>query len=234
MKIREVDIANKTIEYFKKKYKDAELFQEVQIGERGSRIVDIVLKKEDILWAIEIKLNLSLALLDQGWRNLRYFNKSSIVFATIVNTKIPSFKRPTNRARDFAYKIATDYGIGLFKIRIDRYELKDIISDPWQIQEPQLKRLPMFRDSVYLCEEHKTFAKAGNSNSKRWTPFQRTKIKLIEYVKNNNGCKLKEVLQNIDHHYASVNSGINSMRDLINRKIVKEVYCENGKIYLVD
>lgn len=229
--MKESDLAKKAIEYFEKE--GFEVFQEVQLSGYGSRVVDIVLKKDNILWGIEIKKNLSLALLDQGWRNLRYFNKSAIVFSKSVNYSILSFKRSENRARNFAFKIAEDYGIGLFQIEVDKKrDGQIVIWEPESKLEPKLIEKPVFKDSIFLCDRHKSFAEAGNSNGKRWTPFQATKENLIKYIKKNEGCKLRNALQNIEHHYSSINSGVSCLSGLIKNGIIKELNYDKGKLFL--
>ncbi len=148
--MKESDLAKQLIESFDGT--GYEIYQEV---ETPMGIADIVLKYSNFIWSIEVKTSLSLAVIAQARNNLRYFNFSSIC--------VPRPRFGYSNGSQFAHEICRHYGIGIFKIRYG--EVTEVKA---KFQRKALTK------SISLHDVQKTFAEAGNSEGRRWTPFQQT------------------------------------------------------------
>ena len=115
------------------------------------------------------------------------------------------------------------YGIGIFVV--------DSYNDVSEIQKAKFNR-KVLSNLIQVVEQHKYFAKAGNSEGKYFSPFKQTKHNLINYVRKYDGCALKDAMDSIRHHYASLSSATASMRQWINSEIIDELYIENGKVFV--
>jgi hypothetical protein len=209
-KLKETDIAKKLIDSFAGT--GYEIFQEVTTP-NGS--ADIVLRY-GFTWAIEVKLGMSLTVLAQARYNLRYFNYSSIC--------IPG-KAINGKTFNFGREICKEWGIGIFIVPAHN-EVRELLTA--KIQRNVLKK------HITLIDAQKTFAEAGNSDGKRWTPFAQTVESLKYYIKNNPGCRLKIALQEIDHHYSSLSSAQSSIRQWVNDGVIKGIVINRGICNLID
>ena len=210
--MKETDLAKKIIIYLENcKWN---VYQEVQIG-TGGRVVDIVAIQNNISWIIEVKLCLSMKLLEQAF-NHRYS-------ANYISIAIPN--KNVNKVADMFMK---HYGIGGLKLVNEQYE-------HWQVYEfraPRLNRKIAHYSNVrrWINDKHKYYAEAGNSMGKRWTPFQETCDQIRNFVQKNPGCTLKDLMSNINHHYHSSISARSSISYWIREGIIKNIYTKkNGK-----
>jgi hypothetical protein len=177
--MKEVDLAAKVIDYLSAQH--WEIYQEVAAC--GS-IADIVAVQGQLLWVIECKTSLSLGLIGQAfeWRKRAHF----------VSVAVPPKK--WTKAREVARIILKNYGIGMLNI-------KEHYAD--QAEKPMLNRKAYAQDiRKRLCDKHKTWARAG-SHSGYWTPFQETSRCVLATVRKNPGVSLKELIDDIKHHYSS-------------------------------
>lgn len=63
-----------------------------------------------------------------------------------------------------------------------------------------------------LKEEQRSFAQAGSRGGAHWTPYKQSCIRIEQYVRNNNGCGLKEVIDELGKlHYANPSSARHSL-----------------------
>ena len=207
--MKEVELAKYIIESLTEAGYD--IYQEVAVS---GGVVDIVVKGHNFYWAIETKTSFSFDVLAQACRNVRYFNFSSI--------GIPGAHQ-WSKGRNFARNVAMTYGIGIFEVN-----RQNIV---YEVQKARFNRKAS-TDNICLLDEHKYFAKAGNAEGKYFTPFQDSKRNLIKYIQFHNGCSLKNAMDAVRHHYSSLSSATNSMRQWINTGVIKELYIENGKVYL--
>lgn len=183
--MKETDLAKKVIDWLQDQKWD--VYQEVQIF-GGGEIADIVAKQGPLVWVIETKTSLSLAVIGQAYDWLHYSN--------YVSVAVPTGKRRIG----FAAHILRTYGIGL--LRVNRYET-EWSSSVSEVEHPILQRRVGKYLSEALNEGHKTYAEAGNNEGKRWSPFKQTCLEIYRYVRVNEGCTLKDVLNSVDHHYTS-------------------------------
>jgi len=195
---------------------DFEIFQEVQIYEGiGSPVVDIVAKQGNILWSIETKTSFSMDVLAQAFWNKRYFHYSSVCIS----------HKNDSKARQFAFRVASKFGIGVFVIWPDGASR--------EIEKAKFNR-KAFTSQIKLNEQQKTYAKAGNNNGSRWSPFQQTKENLIRYVTKNEGDRLSSLVAEISHHYNTPSTAAGCIRQWINNGVIKELRIDRGRVFLND
>jgi len=214
----ETELAEQVIKYLKDlKW---EVYQEVQIASYGS-IADIVAVKNGLVWIIECKLSLSLDVIGQAECWTRHANYTSVaVPASLKDSK----------GRDFAYKILKQYGIGCFEMpHPDSYSYRSHLQ---RIQSKLNRTAITSLIKRSLCEEQKTWAKAGNSKGSRYTPFQDTTNQILRAVANKPGMTFKELMNEINHHYSSDTCARSSILQWIHRGVIKGVRLKlKGKNY---
>jgi hypothetical protein len=161
-----------------------EVYQEVDL-KQGS-VADIVAVMGRRIWIIECKRSFSFSVMSQAFRWRRHANWCSIA--------IPAPKQRYDE-REFRNQICRDYGIGI--IHDGKYDVTEAI--------PAVLNRKINPDVILkqLVEEHKTYAVAGNSSGKRWTPFQNTCRSILNYVSNHPGCNLESLISSIETHYSS-------------------------------
>lgn len=184
--MKEVDLARKVIEWLIDQKWD--VYQEVQPFAYGP-IADIVAKQGKLIWVIESKVTLSLQVIGQA------FHWTS--FANYVSVAVPSSRRG---APGFTQHVLNIFGIGMLKISEQYFEREQYVRE---VVHPKLHRAigNYLLDS--LNDGHKIYAEAGNNEGKRWSPFKETCLQIYRYVRVNEGCTLKDVLNSVNHHYAS-------------------------------
>lgn len=172
--VKEQEFAEKIIDYLH--IHSWEVFQEVYVG----RVADIVAVKHNLSWIIECKMSASLKVIEQAYSWIGYANYISIA---------------TPSTNYFFNKVLLNYGIGSICFGNNTVFVSN---------QAKLKRSILKKDiRNYLCNEQKTYAKAGNNERKVFTPFIKTKLSIQEFVKHNNGCTLKQLVEGIEHHYCS-------------------------------
>jgi len=174
-----------------------------------------------ILWAIEVKTSLNLAVISQAnyWLHRTHY----------VSVAVPVVKR-TN-ARDFAFSLLSNLGIGLLKVGEIGYRKTIGVEE---MIPPKLHRKVSLnhnyrsysRTCKLLNEKQKTYAPAGNSYGRRWSPFKDTCDQLAALVKKLPGISMKEALDKITHHYSSVSSARGSLSHWISEGKVLGVRIE--------
>lgn len=188
-----------------------DVYQEVEISRNGHR-ADIVAVHGSVLWVVETKLSLSLDLIDQvnWWHG----------FAHFASVAIP---RSEHRSH-FGSWICAHLGIGVLSVskngaieqtsgRMDRKAFADYLRK-------------------VLTPEHKTFAAAGNADSLRWTPYQRTCRALAQLVAAKPGICLKDAIADTEHHYVSDNTARACIRHWLDCGKVRGVRLEREGRYL--
>ncbi len=206
--MKETEIAKPLIRWLEAQLWD--VYQEVQI-EWGGRIADIVGVRKGIVWVLELKTSLTASVVEQAlyWR----YNSH---YASVVTP--PRYRGAKGRW------VLEDYmrwkGLGWAVASSDTCGGKRYHDNVTEHIAPKLHRkahVERLRES--LDEAHKTFAEAGSSNGKRWTPFQATAKEVRRLVKENPGCTLKFLVENCKHHYATAAS----FKSAIPKYIMSEV-----------
>ncbi len=164
-----------------------EVYQEVQ-PQRNGAVADLVAVRRQVVWVIECKRSLSLALLEQahGWLGR----------AHCVSIATPRARRQP-RGHQFAAEALRLTGMGWLEV------------DPSGRGEPVAQRVkPAIGRTAAVAplraaldERHKTYAPAGNAQSRRWTPFQRTSEAIRATVAAQPGILLSDLVVALAHHY---------------------------------
>lgn len=187
---------------------DWTVYQEVQRYERG-KIADIVATRGKLIWVIETKLSLGFDVLEQAhyWR----------CHAHYVSVGVPPVKGGLN----FKEVVLRRFGIGC--LVIGRY------GHEWTIREevkPEMNRrlIPGLREK--LRPEHQTWARAGNARGERFSPFKATCRAVAEFVAENPGTSLKQMLSCVSTHYRSTSTAHSALAGWIEDGKVKGVRLE--------
>lgn len=203
----EVELGKVVVKYLRDYHWD--VYQEVQV-EEGGRVADIVGVRGNITWIIECKTSMNLGVIEQasGWKP----------YGTYISICIPEIHRWNKNARNgvFGKEVCRMFGIGCLEL--------DKLGGVKETVRPELRRWADSKDLISrLCEEQKTWALAGAKGG-HFTPFKLTCKLIRNYVRQNQGCKLREVIDSIKHHYASPASAYSSLKKLIEENIIKGVY----------
>ncbi|MFH0972067.1 MAG: hypothetical protein V1835_05890 [Candidatus Micrarchaeota archaeon] len=211
--MKETDLAEKVIEYLH--HNRWKVYQEVQLW-RGSKRADIVAAQGPLLWVIETKLTLSLSLIYQAlqWRKDAHF----------VSIAIPAPGRHSNGAGNY---FCRKEGIGILAVDVFR-------TDPvYERLRPVLFRKAHIEHiKSHLCDQQKTFAKAGNAEGKYWTPYQETCQNINAAVRLQPGIILKDLIDTVKHHYASKASATSSISHWAQGGKIKGIRCERDGRFL--
>jgi hypothetical protein len=213
--IKETDLAEKVVNWLKEQ--GWEVYQEVTYGS----VADIVATKNNIIWIIECKTAFGIQVINQAlaWVGCAHYISIAVPHIAHYNKQL----------------ILKYLPIGLITVRStptwEGKSVDEIVKSPGQ---KNILLIETFRK--HLCEEQKTWAKAGNNCGDRFTPFKNT-VKHIEiYLKDHPGATMKEILKNVKHHYANDASAKGSIPELINRDIIKTIRMDEttrpAKFYL--
>lgn len=201
----EAELAEKVVAWLEADQWD--VYQEVQLQASG-RVADIVATRGPLAMIVECKLSSGLDVLEQlrEWEGDAHY----IIAAT---------PRSSNR---------------IFDIVLDRFGYGRLVVDDFYgvVQHrygPLWRRPPgVHRLRKTLTPEHKTFAKAGNAQCSRFTPYQSTCKKLLEIVTANPGIQMKQIIEKLKgiHHYASDSSARGSLLKWARAGAIKGVRVE--------
>lgn len=183
-----------------------EIYQEVaQHATGGAPRCDIIATQNKIRWAIECKASFNFKVLAQAryWRD--YCHYSSIC--------VPKYKH--NREYRMAEQICNHFGIGI--LVMSRNE------DMVEMYKPRLNRKAL---DLKLYEDQKIIGTAGSRSENFYTNFGRTKIELINKVKQNPGIEFKELIQMINHHYRTLSAAKSCLRNYIGTSVIPELKIE--------
>lgn len=210
---KESDLAARVVQYLEEE--GWEVYQEVEPRRWGST-ADIVAVLGHVVWVIECKLSLSMDLLGQAmeWRG----------YAHKVSVAVPAPKKNRhNSKRDlFIHNVCKTWGVGWLEV-----QPSDWNHGVRERMRPGFNRRLVdnrVRDS--LTEKHKTYAKAGTNTRKRWTPFQHTCDQIYSLVRQRPGITLKEIVDAVDHHYASDSGARSSISIWVRKGVIKGVRAE--------
>jgi hypothetical protein len=196
VKPAESEVAATVVAYFEAI--GADVYQEVAIP---GGVADIVARVGVEYWIVEVKTQLSLALLIQAM-NRRRLSHRVYVAAPMSRT-----------LRDFV-TIAAELGIGVLTVfggipdahwSFDQPRVtEEVASRKWNTRATRLAGL--------LRPEHKTHAQAGSVGAAgRWTPWRDTCEQLAQLVRERPGITLKEAVDGIRHHYRSAPGACSSL-----------------------
>ena len=205
----EADLAASVVGYLRGNRYD--VYQEVQPTRLGA-IADIVAKLDDLVWVVECKRTLSLEVLGQAyhWRSA----------AHLVSVAVPAPKRHT-AGREFADRIMADYGIGLLSIQAAFRGGGSC----YEKLRPRLNRKALVNKFADLRPEQKLDI-AGSATGGHWTPFRQTSAAVRSAIDRRPGICLKDLIDAVEHHYASDSTARACLSRYVQRGIIEGVRCE--------
>lgn len=181
-----------------------------EVKHAGS-VADVVAVRGPLVWIIECKLSLGFPVLAQldAWRRLDV--------AHLLSAAVPASDRSRNAAAPFLPLV----GLGLLQVGREHVYVN---------AEPPFRRC---RNAggirARLCEQTRTFAKAGNAAGRAWTPFLQTAHNLVDILKHRPGglpMRGAMLLLKGRHHYASDASARSSLGKWVERGKVPGVRLE--------
>lgn len=191
-RIKETDLAQVVIAWLQDLRWD--VYQEVT-GAPGR--ADIVARQGPLLWVIETKSTFGLHVLGQAnsWRPHAHRVSVAVPYSRMV-------------AAPFAGEVLRNFGIGLLIVSMQEKRVQERI-------RPALNRKPWKIPAC--CPEHQTYAPAGTNGGGYYTPYTRTCRLVVGEVKQSPGITMKELVDRVDHHYASPASARQSFKFWIER-----------------
>lgn len=205
--MKETEIAKHFIKYLS----DYDLYFEIPYTH-----TDIVAKDGNILMAFEVKNSLNFKVIEQSARWRWNFHYSYICV-------------PYSKNMNFAIEICKMFGIGILTANIKGGMLW---GDIWEELKPKFNR-SAFTKHIILPEYCKrSIPGASGNEGTTITIFKITIENIVKYIQRHPEPTVKEVFDNIDHHYSSFSAARNSMYTWIRKGIIKEFYIDKGKFYL--
>lgn len=178
--MKEVDIARPVIAWLEEQGWD--VYQEVKVY---SAIADIVAVHAKLVWVIECKTSLSMAVLEQAWGWKAHYRSIAV----------PAGKQ---RNRRFAYWLAKNkLNIGVITVG---HRVTEQVAAPLMRENHRLA--VKIRES--LREEHKYFAEAGSARGGHYTLYRASIEKVKTFISKNSGCTIGDIFDHLGKlHYAS-------------------------------
>ncbi len=196
--MKESDIGQTLIKYLRGEGWDCYPEAECGVGGRA----DIVAVQNRIVWVIECKQAMSLALLDQAHRWIGYVH--------YVSVALPRYKRMAWSAQ----QSLRDHGIGLLTVEpYNEWQGKRAPVDEKIQARFHRDRGGMAKRYVLdkLHDDMKRYLPGGTAQQGYSTPWRRTMDSAREYIAANPGCTVKELIAGINHHYQTTSSARTSL-----------------------
>jgi hypothetical protein len=152
--------------------------QEVEMGRGGPRC-DLVAVRGRILWAIECKRGVGLAVLEQAHQWLPHAHRVSVA------------TRSTRNA--FAARVLRDYGVGWLAVA-GSGRVRPVVA-------PSERRRISERLARSLADEQRTFAPAGNARARFWSPWKATVAEVQAFAASHPAASFADLVRGIRHHY---------------------------------
>ena len=222
-KITEEDLSRCVVDYFSR-LPSWTLHHEVAAA---GRVADFVATNGTIIHVIEVKKSQSLVLLDQllEWKG----------HAHLVSGAVPMPKVSHRSAWVFRWALK-QMGAGLFELRHKNLDPGSYSSACQETVHPVLHRKITNRVMNALCEEQtrpEDWAHAGSAKGGHFTPFRSTCNAVRSYVDRHPGATMKQIVDNIKHHYASDAGARSSLAQWIREGKVEGIKAaDEGKGYV--
>jgi hypothetical protein len=194
-----------------------EVFQEVRLFHQGSPIADIVARRGQCVWIIECKTSFNADVVEQAYHWLHYAHIRSIAY--------PKEKRQ-DRTKSFLKTVAGVFGVGLLKVDIYKGYNSDLNHHTIIYKPGDFEKHPRLADKVIaeLKPEHQQYSKAGTKGGGYYTPFKHTCQQIVAYVREHPGSTIKEILENVQHHYKSYKGACIVVAKDISNGIITGIY----------
>ena len=181
--------------------------------------IDIIGKKGNILIGVEVKTSLNFKVIEQAYNN-----------QTIVNYSYIAVPRPKDRT--FKYKLCSMLGIGI--LTFHPYGRRGL----WEIRE-ELKPKFLRKAFTKWFEPHPNLKRSipgSPSGPGVISAFKITVENIERYIKRHPGCTIKNIFNDINHHYSGLSSMRGSIYGYIHSGVIPTIKIENHegtyKLYL--
>lgn len=223
-----------------------EVYQEVQIRDRfghGGKIADIVAVRRGIVWVVETKTALGMAVLNQAlhWRRYAHYLSVGVPYGQYANNEVLSC-------------VMRDQGLGLLMVRSKLYGITDEHGAFERLaQQVKLERYGDARlrrridDTLRRSlQEKQKQSMAGSVSGGHWTPYKATCEELLKMVRRYPGIALMtairggvfkgETVYGLKHHYLSESTAMGSLRTWLDKGLVPGVQLlrEGRRLHLVE
>jgi len=212
MKITETDLGKRVIEWLEKERPEWKVYQELSSFGYNSKVADIVCIKNDLVWVIELKTSLSLAVIRQAY-------DWDVDYRSIAVPDTISGLRNENREWWYSYLGRTmDIGtIIVGKSRVYTRYCGDYGRD-WPRHEVTFDIDQTTMGGRYLSVKQrfielaksgltKGFGEAGSKHGNHWTPYKQSMLEIREYITSNPGCTVNDIFTALGKlHYSSKES----------------------------
>lgn len=187
-----------------------EVFQEVAFY---GRVADLVGRAGRALCVVELKVSMCLDLLAQGerWTDVAHYTWIAYQAPTRVTSGM-----------SVAQRFCRSVGVGMLELGHGnpRERMVATFSRTGE-RSGEAERL---RKSLH--EAQKTIAPAGTNGGGHWTPFKATCAEVLRVVREKPGIAMKDLIEAIQHHYASPSSARATLASRIEAGIVPGVRIE--------
>ena len=219
--MKETELGELVIEWLQRERPGWEIFQEIQPRGYGS-IADIVcINKADLVWIIELKTTLNLAVIRQAYSWHVDYRSIAVISAK---------RQASIDERNWWYRFMK------LKMDIGAIEVTST-GNVREKQEPPLSSLShdvTTKKIIDMCRSGKTdgFGVAGGQDGGHWTPYKESMKSVQEFVQNNPGCQAMDIVSALGKlHYANDHS---ARTNLAKNLIAVEKWCEVKKRGSVD
>lgn len=219
----EKDFAKYVVEYLN--YLGYDLYYEVKT--HGANIIDIVGKRDNVITAFELKTSLSIAVIEQAYRNKWYSHYSYIV----VPTK-------TRHRSTFSEKICKDYGLGVILFNENTITYSETF-DRWIKNYTPSES---FRENVYPSLNRKPILpilqnymkdSIPGSQCERITSFKNMVNDIVKAIlrRSNNKIHIDDAF-GYQTHYENLSGLKRNLYQWCRNGVITEFYIDKGFIYL--
>lgn len=191
-----------------------EVYQEVP--RRFSGVCDILAVKKDerIAWMIEVKASADFKVFYQA--------RDCLYSTPMVSVAIPKPKRTITENRLALIEKCEENGIGFIHIDYKNGTISERLVPDVTIGKEKHWCVAIPKEHLFnMCDEYKTYCKAGSASGGHFTAFKATCMNISDYVHAHPGCTLKEAIENVSHHYSSNSSAMSALSKL--EKLIPDV-----------
>lgn len=197
-----------------------ETYAEVTVNGRGGKRCDLYAMNEDVnspeyghTIVFEAKLNFNFKVLEQAYNWKKHANLVYIVVPTATKDI---------KSRKFAREVCKQLGVGVIEVNI--YNGRYFVTVP-SPNNPSPKIPKLYKEQKDII--------SSTNKGKYITAFKVTCLSIDDYMKDKEQTTILNLVNNISHHYKSVNSACRSIAVNIERNIIKGYGIKKDKNRLI-
>jgi len=160
-----------------------DVWQDVKLSKYICPIHDIIAVRDNITWCIECKLAFNLKVIEQVYN-------SRTIFKSIA---VP-------RMHNFGKRVCNKFGIGIITVDGKYGSIHNYCGNLFRENYKESKNIRELLSAI-----PQEFSEAGSKGG-YWSPYKETMKNVRSYIMQHHGCKLKDIMDSLKHHYASAAS----------------------------